>query len=163
MESHRIRMLCIHLLQRLRQPIRLDAEKRLFDVVDTPGFLPIHESATKKRKEKRWNCNSTNRIRERQLHLSRFFDFSHPRLSADDLALFAAFHFIPHSCLFTIEEAAAEFARRFLKVHSDFPAAVDLQQLSSRYHIDPTQFDDRYHIGNQFLYKVRVLILGFVI
>lgn len=139
----------------LRQRVTLNAAKRLFDVVDTPGFVPIHESASGKRKEERWMRSPTKRIRERQLHLSRFFDFTYPRLSADDLALFAAFHFIPHSCLFTIEEAAIEFAARFLKVHSILPAAANLQQLSSRYQFDPTQFDDRYHIGNQFLHKVR--------
>ncbi|KAL8437281.1 hypothetical protein ACSSS7_001044 [Eimeria intestinalis] len=127
-------------------PARQEDASRLFDVVDSPGFLPLHASGRKKK----YSCAQFQQqlqqrlgtaARLRQLPLELFFDFEHPRSSADELALLAAFQLLPESALFTIEEAAVALGNKLFSMRKQRPAATDFDRVMSRYKLDPLAFD----------------------
>ncbi|KAL8273730.1 hypothetical protein Esti_002330 [Eimeria stiedai] len=130
---------------------------RFFDVIDSPGLLPVHAS---KRKEKKYSCAQFQQqlqqrvgtaARRRQLPLELFFDFEHPRSSADELALLAALRLLPESALFTIEEAAVALGNKLFSMRKQRPAATDFDRVMSRYKLDPLAFGHSSTAGVQLL------------
>ncbi|CDJ53061.1 GTP-binding conserved hypothetical domain-containing protein, putative [Eimeria brunetti] len=143
-----------------RQPVtlaRVGDMSRLFDVVDTPGFIPVHPG--KGKSKRRLNFSEERQLqqrlgtsaRQRQLDLGLFFDFTHPRLSPDELALLGAFHMLPHSCLFTIEEAAVALGDAFFRIRKLLPAASDLDRVMTRYKMTAEAFKEDFNMGVQLL------------
>lgn len=149
-------------LQLHRQPVtlaRLVDRSRLFDVIDTPGFIPVHPGKGKRRKlnsaqQQRLQQRLGTGARQGQLDLGLFFDFTTPRPSPDELALLGAFHMLPHSCLFTIEEAAVALGDAFFRIRKLLPAASDLDKVLGRYKMDTEAFREDMNMGVQLLLTV---------
>ncbi|KAL8433356.1 hypothetical protein Efla_001910 [Eimeria flavescens] len=135
---------------------------RLFDVVDSPGFVSVHPSERVKR-QRQPSVHEQQRLQQllgtaagsRQLPLELFFDFQQPRLSADQLGLLAALRLLPESALFTIEEAAVALANAFFSIREQMPAAAaDFQKLVDRYSLDLRAFDEKGNLGVQLLIQL---------
>ncbi|CBZ55316.1 putative GTP-binding conserved hypothetical domain-containing protein [Neospora caninum Liverpool] len=133
---------------------------RLFDCVDTPGFLPPPSSSLL-RPGRRGTViassasaslrlsPSTESPREpekkepsvRMRHSAsrtEFFLRDHPVWEDDEaVRLLAACNKLPQSCLFTIEEASVALLNRIFAVWAQRPAYVPLLRLSERYGVDP--------------------------
>lgn len=150
-------------LQLHRQPVtwaRMGDMPRLFDVIDTPGFIPVHPG--KGKSKRRLSLSLQQQLQQRlgtgarqgQLELGIFFDFTHPHPSPDELALLGAFHMLPHSCLFTIEEAAVALGNAFFRIRKLLPAASDLDRVMSRYKMDQCAFKEDMNMGVQLLLTV---------
>lgn len=149
-----------------RHPPLLTGEgdrSRLFEVIDTPGFIPV--SPSERVRKKRLSAQQQQQLQERigtasrvrQLPLELFFDLNYPRLSADELALLAAFRMLPESCLFTIEEAAVALGEAFFRVGEQLPAATDVKRLLTRYQLHSLALDKSSNMGLQLVLKVRRL------
>ncbi|KAL8452816.1 hypothetical protein Emag_002189 [Eimeria magna] len=140
-----------------RQPLSSTGQEdasRLFEVIDCPGFLPVHASQRKK-----YTCAQFQQhpqrlgtaARPKQLPLELFFDFEHPRSSADELALLAALRLLPESAVFTIEEAAVALANKLFSMRKQWAAATDFDRVISRYKLNPLAFDHSSIAGVQLL------------
>ena len=146
-----------------RQPARsrqVGNSSRLFEVIDTPGFIPVHLGKNKGKKlltasqQKQLQQNLGTSRRQRQLDLGLFFDFTHPHPSPDELALLGAFHMLPHSCLFTIEEAAVALGDAFFRIRQQLPAATDLDRVLARYQLEALASGNGARMGVQLLLSV---------
>lgn len=154
----------VRFLQIHRQPLTPRGEgdmSRLFDVIDTPGFIPVHPGEPSRKKMLRSSLQQQQAelrvgtvARERQLDLGLFFNFAHPRLLPDELALLAAFHMLPHSCLFTIEEAAAAVGDALFRMREQLPGASELDRVMLRYGLNPLALNKDSSMGVQMLVKV---------
>ncbi|PFH34363.1 hypothetical protein BESB_075150 [Besnoitia besnoiti] len=137
---------------------------RLFDCVDTPGFLPPPSSSVSRPSrrgtiisppaggamppcaasgvlptEKKKKQESAPSVRmQHSASRTEFFLRAHP-LWADDEAvrLLAACNKLPQSCLFTIEEASVALLNRLFAVWAKRPAYVPLMRLNERYGVHP--------------------------
>ncbi|XP_026189962.1 uncharacterized protein LOC34620367 [Cyclospora cayetanensis] len=146
-----------------RQPAILtrgEDPSRLFEVIDTPGFIPVHPGKSPGKRSPGWTQHEQlqkhlgTAKRQRQLDLELFFDFSHPRPSADELALLGAFHMLPHSCLFTVEEAAVALGDAFFRIKEQLPEATDISKVMTRYQLNPLHLNKETSGGVQLLLKV---------
>ncbi|CDI75393.1 GTP-binding conserved hypothetical domain-containing protein, putative [Eimeria praecox] len=155
-----LRILIVGLPNLHRQPVTMAGVgdmSRLFDVVDTPGFIPVHPG--KGKGKRKLNISQHKMLQQRlgtgarqgQLDLGLFFDYTHPRPSPDELALLGAFHMLPHSCLFTIEEAAVALGNAFFRIRKLLPAASDIGRVMTRYKMSTEAFKEDMDMGVQLL------------
>ncbi|KEP65953.1 UNVERIFIED_CONTAM: hypothetical protein HHA_314320 [Hammondia hammondi] len=136
---------------------------RLFDCVDTPGFLPPPSSSVLRPGRRgtvisssspassssasgrlSLSCGTRERNKEPSVRMrhsasrTEFFLRNHPVYEDDEaIRLLAACNKLPQSCLFTIEEASVALLNRMLSVWTKRPAYIPLLRLRERYGVDP--------------------------